>query len=168
MHQLKSLFISFLLVVLIFNNAVFATTFNFTVDDNGNDSDANVGDSLCQTAGAACTLRAAFEEMNAQTNSADNAVIGFNSSMNIFPENAYVIDSEDVSGDHLNIQLDSASNTITFDGSSSVDKEFMSVKTTLEIKGDFDFQYWRESGSPGNESMFSLDEDNAKILVMMM
>ncbi|HVS81721.1 MAG TPA: LamG-like jellyroll fold domain-containing protein [Pyrinomonadaceae bacterium] len=39
----------------------------FTVNDNGDASDANPGDGLCATAGSVCTLRAAIEEANALT-----------------------------------------------------------------------------------------------------
>lgn len=38
---------------------------DFTVDDNGDESDANVGDHVCATAAGHCTLRAALEENNA-------------------------------------------------------------------------------------------------------
>jgi uncharacterized repeat protein (TIGR01451 family) len=40
---------------------------SFTVNDNGDASDATPGDNLCATAGAVCTLRAAIEEANALT-----------------------------------------------------------------------------------------------------
>ncbi len=39
----------------------------FTVNNNGDASDANPGDGLCATNGAVCTLRAAIEEANALT-----------------------------------------------------------------------------------------------------
>src|SRR5207253_4577520 len=39
----------------------------FTVDNNGDASDANTGDGTCATAGAVCTLRAAIQEANALT-----------------------------------------------------------------------------------------------------
>src|SRR6187455_523083 len=37
----------------------------FTVDSTGDESDANTGDNVCQTAGGTCTLRAAIEQANA-------------------------------------------------------------------------------------------------------
>lgn len=40
---------------------------SFTVNDNGDASDATPGDKVCATAGAVCTLRAAIEEANALT-----------------------------------------------------------------------------------------------------
>jgi CSLREA domain-containing protein len=47
----------------ITNDDVCVTT--LTVNDGGDDSDANPGDGLCATSGAVCTLRAAMEESNA-------------------------------------------------------------------------------------------------------
>ena len=52
-----------LFIGLIFGSAAQAAT--FTVDDNGDGSDANPGNGICATAGGVCTLRAAIEEANA-------------------------------------------------------------------------------------------------------
>ncbi|MBI5753729.1 hypothetical protein HZA40_01130, partial [Candidatus Peregrinibacteria bacterium] len=52
-----------LLIMAIFANTVFAVT--FTVNNNGDASDATPGNGICATSGAVCTLRAAIEEANA-------------------------------------------------------------------------------------------------------
>lgn len=48
----------------------------FTVDDSGNEGDANNGDGICATAGGACTLRAAFDEASAGPATTIDIVVG--------------------------------------------------------------------------------------------
>ncbi len=58
-----SLFMSYIGLTQVTENAYAATV--FTVNSTGDAVDASVGDSVCATAGAVCTLRAAIQEANA-------------------------------------------------------------------------------------------------------
>jgi CSLREA domain-containing protein len=51
---------------------------SFTVDDNGDDGDGNLGDGVCATSGDVCTLRAAIEEANASLASCGAVNININ------------------------------------------------------------------------------------------
>ncbi len=59
-----------------------AANANFLVNSNGDEADANVGDGICGTSGNQCTLRAALQEANANT---DATLIQFDTAMTISP-----------------------------------------------------------------------------------
>ena len=54
-----------------------ASADTFTVDDTGDDPDANPGDGTCATSGGVCTLRAAIQEANATANAGGPDFIEF-------------------------------------------------------------------------------------------
>ncbi len=54
-----------------------ASADTFTVDNTGDDPDANPGDGTCATSGGVCTLRAAIQEANATANSGGPDFIEF-------------------------------------------------------------------------------------------
>lgn len=92
----------------LLTNSAFATT--FTVNNNGDASDASHGDGSCATAGAVCTLRAAIEETN---DLAGTHTIGFNAGLAaITPGSAY----EQLS--RAGLTIDGAAGT-SIDGSSA-------------------------------------------------
>ena len=72
MHRLRSLLTALGVALALAASTLFASvsvaqaaTTTFTVNSNGDQSDATPGDGVCATAAATCTLRAAIQEANA-------------------------------------------------------------------------------------------------------